>query len=98
MNAVLETEETEEWDPEDNLPIGRYLADWLQNLSERGLKTCKKNLNSWFEGIEEREITTDEEICETVQEEESFVEILEPTTNTTVRVKPVKHLVVSTPA
>lgn len=37
MNAVSETEQR---DPEDNLPI----VDWLQNLSERALKTSE-NLN-----------------------------------------------------
>ncbi|XP_015187494.1 PREDICTED: jerky protein homolog-like [Polistes dominula] len=91
MNVVSETEETEEWDPEDNLPI----TDWLQTLSERGLETSEENLNSWFEGIEETEqIMTDEEICEAVQEEEeeeeSLVEILEAPTATTVKVKPDK--------
>lgn len=45
MNAVSETEE---WDPEDNLPI----AVWFQNISARGLKTSVKNLSSCFGGIE----------------------------------------------
>lgn len=86
MNDVSETEETNEWDPEDNLPI----TSWLQKLSERGLETSEENFNSWFEGIEETEqIMTDKEIVyEEVQEGESFVEILESTTTTPVRVKP----------
>ncbi|CAG4987678.1 unnamed protein product [Parnassius apollo] len=86
MNDVSETEETDEWDPEDNMPI----VDWLKNLSEKGLETSEENLNSWFEGIEETEqIMTDEEIISEAVQEESFVEILEPpTTTTAIRVKP----------
>ncbi|XP_056639744.1 jerky protein homolog-like [Diorhabda sublineata] len=91
MIDVSETEETNEWDTEDDVPI----ADWVQNLSEKGLETSEENLNSWFEGIEgTEEIMTDEEIvCEAVQEESS-VEILEPpTTTTVVRVKPDEALI-----
>lgn len=44
MNAVSETEQ---WRSEDNLLI----VDWLQNHSERGLKTSEQ-------------IITDEEQCE----------------------------------
>ncbi|CAG5048130.1 unnamed protein product [Parnassius apollo] len=86
MNDVSETEETDEWDPEDNMPI----VDWLKNLSEKGLETSEENINSWFEGIEETEqIMTDEEIISEAVQEESFVEILEPpTTTTAIRVKP----------
>lgn len=83
MNDVSETEETNEWDTEDNVPI----ADWVQNLSEKGLETSEENLNSWFEGIEEtEEIMTDEEIVREAVQEESSLEILEPPT--AVRVKP----------
>lgn len=83
MNAL--SQETEEWDTEDNLPI----TDWLQNLSEKGFQISKEDLNSWFEGTEETEqIMTDEEICEEVQEEESPVEILEPRTTTVIKIKP----------
>ncbi|KAH9628495.1 hypothetical protein HF086_017321 [Spodoptera exigua] len=91
MNDVSETEEADEWDPEDNVPI----VDWLKNLSEKGLETSEENLNSWFEGIEETEqIMTDEEIISEAVEEESFVEILEPpTTTTAVRVKPDNALI-----
>ncbi|KAL3277319.1 hypothetical protein HHI36_012670 [Cryptolaemus montrouzieri] len=75
-----------EWDSQDNLPV----ADWLQNLSEKGLETSEENLNSWFEKIEEtKQIMMDEEIVhEAVQEEERFIEILEPPATTTVRNKP----------
>ncbi|KAK9873154.1 hypothetical protein WA026_021387 [Henosepilachna vigintioctopunctata] len=50
MNDVSETEETNEWDTEDNVPI----ADCVQNLSEKGLETSEENLKSWFEGIEKQ--------------------------------------------
>uniref|UniRef100_A0A2A4K1H2 HTH CENPB-type domain-containing protein n=1 Tax=Heliothis virescens TaxID=7102 RepID=A0A2A4K1H2_HELVI len=85
MNDVLKTEVTDEWDPEDNLPI----TDWLQNLSEKGWETSEENLNSWFEGIEETEhIMSDEEILYEAVQEESFEEKLEPPTTSTVRVTP----------
>ncbi|XP_013167850.1 PREDICTED: jerky protein homolog-like [Papilio xuthus] len=84
MNYVsIKKEETDEWDPEDNVPV----AEWLQILSDKGFETSEENLIFWFEGIEEREqIMTDEEILWETVKEESIDEIL--ASPTTVKVRP----------
>lgn len=76
MNVVPQY--MEEWDAEDNLPI----AEWLERLSAaEGLETSVEDLTSWFKGTAETEqLMTDNEICEEVEEEESFIEIMEPPT------------------